>query len=240
MSDYKESKDNPLHKEFGIWSNTGFIIRKTGQNVKGGEIAAGDPILLYCSNCKDGRPFVHSLFFVGWSENGYAKIYCHNNRNVGVVNRWPACYACHARLREAHVMHINGNSPLENDTYPKNSFMHVGSITYHINAKGVKDTGFTKVGDNWYYFNLKGEMQTGWKHLNNRWYYFDSEGKMADGITEIDGKSYIFVNGAMRTGWIKLEEKWYYLEKNGVMVAGNRMISGKLYKFGKDGVCQNP
>ncbi len=31
MSDYKESKDNPLHKEFGIWSNTGFIIRKMAQ-----------------------------------------------------------------------------------------------------------------------------------------------------------------------------------------------------------------
>ncbi len=27
MSDYKESKDNPLHKEFGIWSNTGYIIK---------------------------------------------------------------------------------------------------------------------------------------------------------------------------------------------------------------------
>ena len=27
MSDYKESKDNPLHKEFGIWSNTKYIIK---------------------------------------------------------------------------------------------------------------------------------------------------------------------------------------------------------------------
>ena len=28
MSDFKESKDNPLHKEFGIWSNTRFIFKK--------------------------------------------------------------------------------------------------------------------------------------------------------------------------------------------------------------------
>ena len=26
--EYKESKDNPLHKEFGIWSNTGYILGK--------------------------------------------------------------------------------------------------------------------------------------------------------------------------------------------------------------------
>ncbi|MBR1861631.1 MAG: ABC transporter ATP-binding protein [Lachnospiraceae bacterium] len=31
MSEYKESKDNPLHKEFGIWSNTVFILRKMAQ-----------------------------------------------------------------------------------------------------------------------------------------------------------------------------------------------------------------
>ncbi len=28
MSEYKESKDNPLHKEFGMWSNTRFILKK--------------------------------------------------------------------------------------------------------------------------------------------------------------------------------------------------------------------
>ena len=26
--EYKESKDNPLHKEFGIWSNTRYILGK--------------------------------------------------------------------------------------------------------------------------------------------------------------------------------------------------------------------
>ena len=31
MGDYKESKDNPLHKEYGIWSNTCYIIRKMAQ-----------------------------------------------------------------------------------------------------------------------------------------------------------------------------------------------------------------
>lgn len=31
MSDYKDSKDNPLHKEYGIWSNTLYIIKKMAQ-----------------------------------------------------------------------------------------------------------------------------------------------------------------------------------------------------------------
>ena len=32
MGDYKESKDNPLHKEYGIWSNTLYIIRKMAEH----------------------------------------------------------------------------------------------------------------------------------------------------------------------------------------------------------------
>ena len=31
MADYKESKDNPLHKEYGIWSNTCYIVRKMAE-----------------------------------------------------------------------------------------------------------------------------------------------------------------------------------------------------------------
>ena len=28
MAKYKESKDNPLHREFGTWSNTRYILKK--------------------------------------------------------------------------------------------------------------------------------------------------------------------------------------------------------------------
>ena len=31
MSDYKESKDNPLHREYGIWRNTCYILRKMAE-----------------------------------------------------------------------------------------------------------------------------------------------------------------------------------------------------------------
>ena len=29
--EYKESKDNPLHREYGIWSNTVYILKKMWQ-----------------------------------------------------------------------------------------------------------------------------------------------------------------------------------------------------------------
>lgn len=31
MSEYKESKDNPLHRDFGLWSNTVYILKKMKQ-----------------------------------------------------------------------------------------------------------------------------------------------------------------------------------------------------------------
>ena len=31
MAEYKESKDNPLHKEFGLWSNTKYVLGKAGK-----------------------------------------------------------------------------------------------------------------------------------------------------------------------------------------------------------------
>ena len=34
-SEYKESKDNPLHREYGIWSNTVYILRKMWQYKSG-------------------------------------------------------------------------------------------------------------------------------------------------------------------------------------------------------------
>ncbi len=247
---------DPAIQEIVIPMDSAGYIRL--ENVKGGEIAAGDPILLYCPNETDGKPFVHTLLFVGWDENGCAKIYCHNNRNVGVVNRWPACYACGHHLTEAHAMHIKMNSPKENNTYPKNSWMHVGDQYYHINSQGVKDTGLITLGKNKFYLNKKGVMQTGWQQIDGTWYYFDTSGKMVRGWLKVNEKWYYFKNGAMVTGWRKIDGKKYYFSKNGVMqtgwlkvknktyylhakghmAVGWRKINGKKYYFDANGVMQ--
>ena len=244
--------NDPMIEEIVVPLDNGYIKL---ENVPHGEIAAGDPILLYCPHCTDGRPFVHSLFFVGWSEDGCAKIYCHNNRNVGTVNRWPACYACHGGLTEAHVMHIRVNSPKENNTYPHNSFMHVGKETWHINSKGLKDTGLITVDGEKYLFNSKGVMQTGWQEINGGWYYFDTagkmvkgwmklnnkwyylnKGKMVTGVNKIGKKTYFFNSqGVMQTGWISSDGNKYYAASDGAMVKGWKKIKGKQYYFNSDG-----
>ncbi len=235
----KLAKD-PRVEEIVIPMDNGYIKL---ENVPKGEIAAGDPILLYCPKCTDGHPFVHSLCFVDWSPEGLAKIYCHNNRNVGVVNRWPACYACGAKLTEAHCMHIKGNVPSADKKYPtytKNCWMKVKGQTWHINDKGMKDIGWKEIGKQWYFFNEKGEMQTGWQKLDGQWYYFDTDGKMLNGWQKVGSNWYYFSHGAMWTGWIRLDGKWYYMNKSGIMVTGTMTIDGKTYTFRKNGTCVNP
>ena len=233
----KLAKD-PNVTEIVVPLDNGYI--KLSNVPDGYEIAAGDPILLYCPGCTDGRPFVHSLFFVGWSEDGLAKIYCHNNRNVGVVNRWPYCYACHTKLTEAHVMHINGNSPKKNNTYPANSWMTVGSNRMHIDKNGVKASDWTYIDGNWYYFNRNGIMQTGWQKLEGKWYFFDKNGKMCDGWQKLNGLWYYFSAGVMRTGWITYGGNWYYLDGSGIMATGSKTIGGVTYNFTNTGICTNP
>ena len=228
--------EDPKVQEIVVPLDNGYIKL---ENVKGGELAAGDGILLYCDSCTDGRPFVHSLFFVGWDENGYAKIYCHNNRNVGVVNRWPACYACHARLKEGHAMHIISNSPKKNNTYPKNTLMKVGGKRMYINEKGWKTYGWQQVDDDWYYFGSDAYAVKGWQKIDGKWYYFDDDYKMQTGLQTIGDDTYFFLYGAMQTGWAKRANSWFYFEANGVMVTGEKTIGGKTYVFDEDGVCTN-
>ena len=205
------------------------------ENVKGGEIAAGDPILLYCPNEKDGKPFVHTLLFVGWDANGYAKIYCHNNRNVGVVNRWPSCYACGHRLTEGHCMHIKSNSPKENNTYPKNTWMKIAGKTWHINADGEKDTGLTKIAGVKYYFDEKGNMKTGWQTVDGSKYFFGEDGKMVTGWQTKDGKKSYFKNGQKVTGWQKIDGKRYFFDRKGALRTGWFKYQGKTYYLGTNG-----
>ena len=230
---------NPQIQEIVIPLDNGYI--KLENVPEGCEIAAGDPILLYCPNEKDGKPFVHSLFFVGWTEEGYAKIYCHNNRNNGGVNRWPACYACHGRLTEAHCMHIKGNSPKKNGTYPANSWMTIEGKPRHINSSGQKDVGIVNIDGAWYYFDDDGVMQTGgWKELFGARYYLQDDGKMLDGWRCIGGKWYYLTSGGQKTGWFLDGGSWYYFNPDGTMVTGSKKINGKVYEFSKNGVCTNP
>ena len=229
---------NSQIQEVTIKLDNGYIML---ENVPAGyEIAAGDPILLYCPNEKDGKPFVHSLFFMGWDEKGYAKIYCHNNRNAGGVNRWPACYACHGRLTEAHCMHIKGNDPAKNGTYPANTWMTVAGETFYIGSNGVRETGWTRIDGAWYYLDRRGVPVKDWQRIDGRWYRFSSDnGVMLTGWWQFDDQwYYLNKGGSMQTGWKKIDGHWYYFANSGVMQTGRKQIDGKWYIFSKGGVMQ--
>ncbi len=235
---HNQLAQNSQIEEVVIKLDNGYI--KLENVPEGYEIAAGDPILLYCPHCTDGKPYVHSLFFMGWSDEGYAKIYCHNNRNAGGVNRWPACYACHGRLTEAHCMHIKGNSPALHGTYPANTWMTVAGETFYIGGNGVREVGWTRIDGNWYYLDNRGVPVKDWQRIDGKWYRFSSDnGLMLTGWWELNGNWYYFAKGgSMQTGWKRIDGHWYYFAGSGAMQTGAKKINGKMYFFSKGGVLQ--
>ena len=229
----------PIIEEFVVPIEDGYV--KLANVPAGHEVAAGDLILLYCPYETDGRPFVHTLLFVGWSPDGLAKVYCHNTRTAGTVSHRIYCYACHRKMSEAHVMHIKTNSAKENKTYPANTWMTIKGQKMHINGNGIKDTGFARVDGSWYYFNRNGVMETGWKRFDDGWYYFGSDGKMLTDWQKLEDGWYCFDNGCVKVGWMKEDGVWYYFDDNGhPMLNTTVKISGKEYTFDKTGACLNP
>ena len=236
---HRKLANNPLIEEFVVPIEDGYI--KLANVPKGHAIAPGDLMLLYCPFERDGRPFVHTLMFYGWSPDGLAKVYCHNSRTAGTVSHRIYCYACHGVMSEAHVMHIKTNTDKENNAYPANTWMNIKGKKLHINSRGIKDTGFTKVGEDWYFFDEDGVMKTGWIKCDDGSYYFGKSGKMVTGWQKLDGSWYFFNDGLMQTGWLDEDGHRYYFEENGKMVTNTKMkIDGKTYTFGKTGACQNP
>ncbi len=127
-----------------------------------------------------------------------------------------------------------------------------------------KRYGFDKNGDvvtnSWfsyggktYYLGADGAALTGWQTIGNKVFYFgvsDNDtlkmGAMAIGMTQVDGKTYIFADsknfpnnklGMRLSGFRKYNGKVYYLSPdNGVMQTGWKTIQGYKYYFGTNGV----
>ncbi len=140
----------------------------------------------------------------------------------------------------------------------------IGSNKYAINENGAiynynADSGsWKKYGSNYRYFDKNGVMQTGWLTVGDEKYYLNTTtGLRTIGLTEVDGKTYYFVeknnagymyksgwkkfgskyryfssNGVMKTGWLTVGKKKYYLDKStGYRTVGLKKISGKTYYF---------
>ena len=115
-------------------------------------------------------------------------------------------------------------------------------------------------GGKTYYLGADGAALTGWQTIGNKVFYFgisDNDtlkmGAMAIGMTQVDGKTYIFADsknfpnlqlGSRLSGFRKYNGKAYYLvdsrypasKNTGVMLTGWRTIDGYKYYFGTDGV----
>ena len=80
------------------------------ENVKG-EIVPGDVISVYCPYETDGLPFIHTILFAGWDEEGVALEYAHNSRVFNATKRHAVCYSCGKKLEEVYISHFETSEP---------------------------------------------------------------------------------------------------------------------------------
>lgn len=95
-------------------------------------------------------------------------------------------------------------------------FFQVDGITYHQNAEGFVDIGWTEVDGMLCYFHANGAMVTGWLEL--------------DGVTCFFG-----TDGTATIGWAEIDDHVYYFNESGIMLTGKCTIDGQEYTFGEDG-----
>lgn len=62
----------------------------------------------------------------------------------------------------------------------RDCWISVGGKRFHVNAKGVRQTGWLKDGDKYYYLNENGEMVTGTVRIGKKTYKFNSKGVCKD------------------------------------------------------------
>ncbi len=96
-------------------------------------------------------------------------------------------------------------------------FFQVDGVTYHHNALGLLDIGWTTIGGKDYYFHVNGAMAIGWLVDGEYTYYMGADGVKTVGWAEIDGQR-------------------YYFDASGRMVTGLCTINGIKYLFGEDGI----
>ncbi len=105
---------------------------------------------------------------------------------------------------------------VENGSRPQ-GFFQVDGATYHHNADGLLDIGWTVINGANYYFHATGAMAVEWLVMEDGTYYMG-----ADGIRIV--------------GWAKIGENTYCFDETGRMLTGAQTIDGVKYLFGADGV----
>ena len=158
----------------------------------------------------------------------------------------------------------------------RNKLVKYGNFRYYFGSNGKRATWtkrWAKAGDHYYYFgSTPGRVveKHGWQklvstsgkflgwlyfdskgnHYTDKWtsagYYFKPSGKLASGLTEIDGKKYIFESSTSaehkgkvyKSTMVRYKKKWYIASSKGSLYkSGWRKYSGNYYYL-KDCVVQ--
>lgn len=164
----------------------------------------------------------------------------------------------------------------KNGVIYRNQLVKYGNYRYYFTSNGKRATWtkrWAKVGTHYYYFgstagrvvekhgwqklvNTSGKY-LGWlyfdskgNHYTNKWtstgYYFKPSGKLASGLTEVDGKKYLFESSTStehkgklyKSTMIRYKKKWYLASSTGSLYkSGWKKYSGNYY-YVKDYVIQ--
>ena len=139
-----------------------------------------------------------------------------------------------------------------------NDFVEIDGTTYLFKDGKKAAYGLYKIGNDYYLVNWDGSIKTNGRFYVNitncdlpasREYSFGEDGKMLNGPVEIDGTTYLYVNGTTATcGLYKVNGEYYYSYWGGVLKTDGRyyvvntycdLPGGKEYSFGADGKMLN-
>ncbi|MCD7737370.1 MAG: hypothetical protein LUI07_10505 [Lachnospiraceae bacterium] len=147
-------------------------------------------------------------------------------------------------------------------SYAKNVWLKIDGGIYHINAKGVCETGWFTWEDNRYLANKSGKLyvskwhtnkygtyylrasgamgKSQWLKISGKYYYFNAKGRLVTGkIFSVNGKYYCVDKKGVRvkSSWITKNGKTYYFDASGVRVQDTwKKIKGSYYYFDKKGI----
>lgn len=101
---------------------------------------------------------------------------------------------------------------LNNSGDMKTGWLKDNSNWYYLDNSGAMKTGWIKDGSTWYYLDNSGAMKTGWLRYSSNWYFLDESGAMQTGWAQITekGKAYFNIDGSQAVGWTEIDGKTYY------------------------------
>lgn len=139
-----------------------------------------------------------------------------------------------------------GETKVEEDYYyfqPETGQLYTGWVTIDGAVYCFDETGHPRTGlymEDGILWELEDDGRVkarvnGWKEESGVLKYYDETGALAQGQMQIDGKSYLFLDGISQAGWIQTDAGMRYLDGRGGFMTDWCVIDGQPCAFGPDG-----